>query len=999
MTTGVTNWIIATKKTVSTTDLGTRFQTPLRQADRDRFSKIYPDDGVFGDTKLGLTGTPDNLTITGTAESTDGVGEVLDHTLATDDGSLVPFENTVAIPYYVALRAIEHPQGIQINARTGAPEYQETLEDIGEKGDPDSVVDNGADLTLNINSLLESGVDHSGRTALVYKKIPAAGATTEAVAIETVTVAYAAPNNTVTTTGLLGQSSPASILAADYEVVVLGPTVRRNTDLRTVSGIVFIGIVTGGGPATIPSAFDVTDQNLINVTLSGFNATLDAFIQNKTVDPTLVAGPRAVLLGGRGAHAGVLYPGNGLIYLMGGLDSVSAELDDNDSYDAVNDSWTARTVIPVQSGSGPAVGARNSAVSAVFGDTIYLFGGVVGLTTWYELVQRYKPVTNTWDTVGADMPVATSAGAVGVINSKIYYAGGRTASGTNTDDTHEYDPVLDSWTTVASISTAIATLADSFAYSVVDDKLYLFGGVERAGGTLLDRVLSYDPALDQWVNVTTLPNPSDPSVDGDMAQAQAETVNDVIHIFGGNLDPTPQVTNYHLLFNASDNTFMSLGRLENGAPRCALGTLVADSRGVLYLMGGGYGVGGGDVEDFNSGFDARNIHRATNHGIASTTGDHTPRTQTSTWDTTHANGDTYDTMETARFALGAVEFEGAIYVCGGTDGTTTYDTAEVFHPETNTWTVLSDMANTRSHHGFLVHRERRKLYAVMGTPDGGTTSEDTIEEYDVDADVWATTESGIASPTHSSLYVLIGNEIWWAAGIVSATRVDDTISYDLSTATITTHALFPDNRTAMQGGACRARAPGSIEDSGGWWIYSFGGFNGAVVSGTFKYDTVTDAWLVGSSSLISRRNGGTVFVENPHTSERFFVITGGFDGAASELTTEMFSPDDGTYETLSVIGVDRDNKPGMVHHNGRIYVIGGDDGTASAPRDDMESNDRLLWALRPQLENFSNTEHAGPGARRIPVRRDTVAFKANQVYGFGTWDIENTAEIIKIGEE
>ena len=229
MTTGATNFIFTSTRLASSSDFKDRLQTPLRQADRDRMSKVYPDDGVFT-TKLGLSGAVDLFSITGTSESTDGLGEVLDHTLATDDGSSVPFENLAATDYFVALTFTERPIGIQINPKNGKPEYIELLEDVGDRGDPDSVVDNGANLTFNINSLVESGVDFSGRTCVVYMKVPDQGATTEPVAIETVTVAFSTPNNTITTTGLLGQSSPASTTAADYEVVVLGPTVRKNTD-------------------------------------------------------------------------------------------------------------------------------------------------------------------------------------------------------------------------------------------------------------------------------------------------------------------------------------------------------------------------------------------------------------------------------------------------------------------------------------------------------------------------------------------------------------------------------------------------------------------------------------------------------------------------------------------------------------------------------------------------------------------------------------------------
>lgn len=1002
MTTGDVNWIIDSTRVAASSDLKDRFQTPLRQAIRDRMEKVYPDDGVFN-TKLGISGAVDAFAITGTSESTDGDGELLDHVLATDDGSNVPFENLIATSYYVAFTATERPKGIQTNPRTGAPEYIELIEDIGDKGDPDSVVDNGADLTFNINSLVESGVDFSGRTAVVYMKSPAEGATTEAVAIETATVAYGAPNNTITTTGLLGQSSPASTTPADYEVVLLGPTVRKNTDLRTVSGIVFIGIITGGGAGNSPTAFDTADQNRIFATLSSLNNVLDDFVQNKPIsgDPVFLAGPRAPITTERGLAAAALYA-DGLIYVMGGEASGGGDLDDNEAYDSSSDAWIPKTVIPVQSNGGAAVGPRSSPRAAVVDDVIYLMGGEAG-GVYYELVQRYEPGTNTWDTPADDLPAVVSGGAVGVINGKIYYAGGEITAILGTDDTHEYDPDLNTWTTVASISTVSATAAAHQGHAVVDDKLYVFGGTQPAGPNFTSKCFVYDPAFDQWAAIAPLPDPTDKDAASAPGQPVCEAVNGVIHVFGGPL-ASQGATNYHLLYNNVTDSYVSLGRLRNGPPESAEGVFVANEDGIIYLIGGRYGRGSLTMEDFVSGFDARNIFKAVNHGISSTTGDFVERGSSSdVWATTHpVSGLALDTMSDQIMSAGAVEFEGAIYVSGGWNGASVLDTLEIFHPETNTWTLGAAMTFARRDHGMVKHEDNRRLYVVMGLDSTGAAEEDTIEEYDPDLNAWATTESGIANARHGFLCALVSSSIYWVGGFIAAAEQDDTRAYDLVMGATTNRAILPVTAGDLMGDAIRQREPGGKVDGVGWWIYAFGGVtSGVSTDDLHKYDTVEDQWIFNATGpLLSIRSGGVALpVENPITGERHFVIFGGEEfGVAAELDTELFDPDNGSNVSLGNLTKAGGRKfVTGAHHHGRVYAIGGDD--AVTELDDIERISILAWPIRPILENFSNSRHVGPGAGREPIQRDTIAFKTSQIWGYGSWDAEAEGDIIKIGED
>ncbi len=260
MATGAEFARFTNKKLAGFTDFGTRLLDYLKEINRDSVQSRFDVDGVFG-TLHGLSGGVDTVSVTGTSRSTDGLG----HTMRVDqaeEGASALFQNTAAIVYHVGLRYAEVPTAVSVNPRTGFPEYAAFREEVGEPGVPNSVVDNGTTISFVVDNVTEAGVTNAGRTVRVYMLIPAVGGTTEAIAIEDCTVTFSAGSNRITTTGLLGQSV-VSTTAADYVVVLLGITVKRNTNLETSPNHCFIGTVTGIGAGGTPVTFSTASQRLL----------------------------------------------------------------------------------------------------------------------------------------------------------------------------------------------------------------------------------------------------------------------------------------------------------------------------------------------------------------------------------------------------------------------------------------------------------------------------------------------------------------------------------------------------------------------------------------------------------------------------------------------------------------------------------------------------------------------------------------------------------------
>lgn len=241
------------KKFLPQQQMVTNFLEYLLKQTRDVFGDMFPKDGVFYGGSLSGDGS-DKFKIGTPFLGTDGIGRrlALDPTEAS-----VQFENTLSATYHVGLRYNEIPRDTEVNVRTGQIEYTYIEERLGELGLPDAVVDNGATITFTIDGVAEAGVTHAGRKARVWLK----RAVGQADAFYEGTVIYSGGANKLQTTNLLGQTAGlVSEDAADYYVFLVGPTVRKNTDLSLVANVCYIGTVEGAGSGNAPTVFSTAGQ-------------------------------------------------------------------------------------------------------------------------------------------------------------------------------------------------------------------------------------------------------------------------------------------------------------------------------------------------------------------------------------------------------------------------------------------------------------------------------------------------------------------------------------------------------------------------------------------------------------------------------------------------------------------------------------------------------------------------------------------------------------------
>jgi N-acetylneuraminic acid mutarotase len=155
--------------------------------------------------------------------------------------------------------------------------------------------------------------------------------------------------------------------------------------------------------------------------------------------------------------------------------------------------------------------------SGYYRGKIYLVGGynTGNIDPSFGQVWVYDPVTNTWNTSRASLPITLGGPGFGIINGHIYIAGGRNLNNTNLNTLYDYDIVADTWTQRANLPTGINVPGSA----VIGGKLWVFGGgnpflssaampLTRKKGVRIPDATNilqvYDPVSDSWISGPSL---------------------------------------------------------------------------------------------------------------------------------------------------------------------------------------------------------------------------------------------------------------------------------------------------------------------------------------------------------------------------------------------------------------------------------------------------------------------------------------------------------------
>ncbi|MCW4033820.1 MAG: hypothetical protein NWF03_00475 [Candidatus Bathyarchaeota archaeon] len=201
------------------------------------------------------------------------------------------------------------------------------------------------------------------------------------------------------------------------------------------------------------------------------------------------------------------------IYCIGGT-TENNETASNQVYDPQTGTWENRTSMP---------SPREYVCANVVDDQIFVIGG----SPTANAVEVYDPETDTW-TMGAALPYLVSSYASAVVGDKIYVI---------SDVTQIYDTKTGNWSLgtpplyPVSYGAAAATTGVS-----APERVYVFGGAETESSGASNQI--YDPQTDNWTLGEAVPTPRN--------SAAVAVLNDTLYVIGGlhseGIGPQPSTT-------------------------------------------------------------------------------------------------------------------------------------------------------------------------------------------------------------------------------------------------------------------------------------------------------------------------------------------------------------------------------------------------------------------------------------------------------------------------
>jgi len=391
---------------------------------------------------------------------------------------------------------------------------------------------------------------------------------------------------------------------------------------------------------------------------------------------------------------------NGHIVVTAGRGQNGVMLANVLDYDPSTATWTQLPSLP----SG-----RQSPVSGLVGNQIVVtcgFNGPLHNQTWVS--ETSAPANGTWQS-GPALPIATGEVSAGVINNVMYLVGQDTSA------TMAYNLSTGTW---RSDLAPRPYLGDHHAAEVINNKFYLFGGLDGNGASA-GKVQIYDPATNTW----TVGAPA-PYAGGSIATA---LIGGKVYIAGGIVGSTTVST--AAVYDPATDTWATMASMPAGRNHAAAGT----DGSKLYIFGGRTG---GNVPSV--GFSDVQIYDPA----------------TSTWQWSGQSGSTIPPLPQPRGGMGKAAFyNNEFYVMGGetTNAGTgqvagnVYNRVDVYNPVSRTWRLDTPMPTAR--HGIFPVVANGSILVAGGGLHSGHASSTVFEIFSSSSGTPTPTPTPSPSPT------------------------------------------------------------------------------------------------------------------------------------------------------------------------------------------------------------------------------------------------------------
>jgi len=259
---------------------------------------------------------------------------------------------------------------------------------------------------------------------------------------------------------------------------------------------------------------------------------------------------------------------------------------------------------------------------------------------------------------------------------------------------------------------------------------------------------------------------------------------------------------------------------------------------------------------------------------------------------------------------------GKVLVTGGVSTAS----AELYDPATGTWSATGNLGTPRLNH-LAVRLPNGKVLVAGGQSDqSGTTTINSAEVYDPDTGSWSASGNLTAARTHATMMLLPNGKVLVAGGDNGSGALNTAELYDPATGAWSSAGTM---NAARSGHSATLLPTGKVLVSGG---YSGTVFNPTTHSSTELYDPATGSWTPTGSLGTARAFLRAVLLPNGKV-----LGVGGINFTSQFTTTELYDPANGQWSATGSMLTPRDSSSTLtVLANGKVLVVGNVLGQQSA---------------------------------------------------------------------
>ena len=260
---------------------------------------------------------------------------------------------------------------------------------------------------------------------------------------------------------------------------------------------------------------------------------------------------------------------------------------------------------------------------------------------------------------------------------------------------------------------------------------------------------------------------------------------------------------------------------------------------------------------------------------------------------------------------------GLVLVAGGTTGTATLKSSELYDPVKNTWTATGDMVTARTGHSALLLINNKVL--VTGGFDG-TTALSTAEIYDPATGKWLATTGPMAfSHNYHTSTPLADGKVLIAGGVLGPSNNVDATSTEVYSPILGTFVTGPNLPEPRQGHTATVLSNGKV--------LFVGNSNGSPTATRLLTYTApsTFAWadLATPPTTGSLTNGRWNHSATLLGSGKV-LVAGGF--GTNPKSAELYDPATNAWTSAGSMASARAMHTSTLLRNGKVLIIGGYDG-------------------------------------------------------------------------